>query len=101
MTARWYVAGPMSGLKELNYPAFHGMAARLRSQGHHVENPAENPAPPCRSWEAYMRMAIAQLITCDTIVLLPGWGDSRGAKIEKRLAFDLGLCIKNADEVRA
>jgi hypothetical protein len=98
---RTYIAGPMSGLKELNYPAFHEMAARLRSQGHHVENPAENPEPPCGSWEAYMRMALAQLLTCDTVVLLPGWSGSRGAAIEQRLAFDLGLRTINAQEVGA
>lgn len=98
---RTYIAGPMSGLKELNYPAFHAMALRLRSQGHHVENPAENPGPPCGSWEAYMRMAVAQLITCDTVVLLPGWGASRGANIEHQLAFDLGMRIQTAHEVGA
>ena len=47
---RIYLAGPMSGLPELNYPAFHAKAAELRAAGHHVENPAENPAPPCGSW---------------------------------------------------
>lgn len=41
---RIYIAGPMSGLPEFNYPAFNRAAAVLRAQGHHVENPAENPA---------------------------------------------------------
>ena len=96
---RSYIAGPMTGLPGLNYAAFNAMAAKLRAQGHHVENPAE--AVECDSWEAYMRLAIAQLVTCDTIVLLLGWGDSRGAKIEYRLAGDLGLRIKHAHEVSA
>ena len=96
---RYYIAGPMTGLPDFNYPAFNAMAAKLRAQGHHVENPAE--AVECDSWEAYMRLAIAQLVTCDTIVLLLGWGDSRGAKIEYRLAGDLGLRIKHAHEVSA
>ena len=68
---RIYIAGPMSGLPDLNYPAFNAMAAKLRAHGHHVENPAENPE--CDSWEAYMRLAIAQLVTCGTLVLLDGW----------------------------
>ena len=91
---RIYLAGPMSGLPELNYPAFHAKAAELRAAGHHVENPAENPAPPCGSWQGYMRMAIAQLVTCDAIHLLPGWEKSRGARVEFNLANELSLRIE-------
>ena len=83
----------MSGLPDLNYPAFHAKAAELRAAGHHVENPAENPAPPCGSWQGYMRLAIAQLVTCDAIHLLPGWQASRGAVVEMQLANILGLTI--------
>ncbi len=88
---RIYIAGPMSGLPELNYPAFNARAAELRARGFHVENPAENPVPVCGSWEGYMRMAIAQLVTCDAIDLLPGWSSSRGATVEFGLAMNLGI----------
>ena len=91
MQKRIYIAGPMSGLPDLNYPAFNAKAAELRAQGHHVENPAENPAPACGSWQGYMRMAIKQLATCDTVQLLTGWGKSKGACIERNLAKALGL----------
>ena len=75
---RIYIAGPMTGIEKYNYPAFNAKAAELRALGHHVENPAENPVPDCGSWEAYMRMAITQLMTCDEIHLLPGWTGSVG-----------------------
>jgi hypothetical protein len=88
---RIYVAGPMSGLPQLNYPAFHAAAAQLRALGFEVENPAENPEPPCKSWQGYMRMAVRQLALCDGVVFLPGWEESRGARAEARLAFDLML----------
>lgn len=88
---RVYIAGGMSGLPENNYPAFNAAAAKLRAHGYEVENPAENQAPPCGSWEAYMRMALRQLLSCDAIALLPGWEKSRGATIEARLAADLRL----------
>jgi len=94
---RVYIAGPMTGLPEHNYPAFNTMAERLRALGHHVENPAENPVPPCKSWRGYMRMAIAQLVTCDAVALLPGWGASKGARIEARLAADLCLNVYDAE----
>lgn len=86
---RIYVAGPMTGLPEFNYPAFHAEAARLRALGHHVENPAENPEQP--SWEAYMRQALRQMLTCDLVVLLPGWVDSRGATLERYTAQQVGI----------
>lgn len=88
---RIYVAGPMTGIPAFNYPAFHAKAAELRAEGHHVESPSENTAPACGTWEGWMRLAIAQLITCDQIVLLPGWERSRGAEIEYRLARELGM----------
>ncbi|KLN54691.1 DUF4406 domain-containing protein [Variovorax paradoxus] len=94
---RVYIAGPMTGLPESNYPAFNAMAARLRALGHHVENPAENPEPACKSWRGYMRMAIAQLVTCDAVALLPGWGASKGAVIEAQLARGLHLNIYEAE----
>ena len=90
---RIYVAGPMSGLPDFNYPAFHAEAKRLRNAGWHVENPAENPPPPCGSWEGYMRLALAQLVTCDAITLLPGWTRSKGACIEHFVAVHLGLAV--------
>ncbi|WP_435607681.1 DUF4406 domain-containing protein [Pseudomonas knackmussii] len=90
---RIYLAGPMTGIEDFNYPAFHAEAARLRQLGYHVENPAENIAPACGTWSGYMRLALAKLVTCDTIALLPGWTESRGANLERGLAFELGMKI--------
>ena len=98
---RIYIAGPMSGLPDFNYPAFHAKAIELRAQGFEVENPAENPDPHCRSWLGYMRMAVAQLAKCDAVYLLPGWEESRGARIEHQLAVDLGLKIIDRPERHA
>ncbi len=88
-----YVAGPMTGLPDFNYPAFNAAAATLRAQGHTVLNPAENPVPACGTWQGYMRMALAQLVQCECIVLLPGWADSKGALIERKLAQVLGMDV--------
>jgi hypothetical protein len=94
--SRVYVAGPMSGIADLNYPEFNRAAAQLRGLGYHVENPAENPEPPCKSWEGYMRMAIAQLVTCEEIHMLRGWSQSKGAKIEWEIAGHLSLIVSGA-----
>lgn len=91
-----YLAGPMTGLPDFNYPAFHAAAARLRALGHEVLNPAENPVPPCGTWAGYMRMALAQLVQCEAIALLPGWTESKGALIERWLAQVLGMEVMSA-----
>lgn len=88
---RVYLCGPMTGLPDNNYPAFHAMAAELRAAGYEVENPAENEPPACGTWAGWMRLGIAQLMQCDGIFLLPGWHKSKGAAIERRLASELGL----------
>lgn len=94
---RIYIAGPMTGIADLNYPAFNAEAARLRGLGHHVENPAENPEPECGSWKGYMRMAIKQLIECDTVFLLPGYTMSKGAMLEVHIALSLGMNLAGED----
>lgn len=68
---------------------------------YHVENPAENSAPACGTWAGYMRKALAQLVTCDAIVLLPGWPSSRGANIERSLAFAMGMKVVMAADIAA
>jgi hypothetical protein len=88
-----YIAGPMTGLPDFNFPAFHAAAVKLRALGFEVENPAENAEPPCKSWLGYMRMAVAQVAKVDALVLLPGWEDSRGARVEFNLAVGLGLHV--------
>lgn len=87
-----YLSGPMSGLPDYNYPAFNAAAARLRDLGYTVENPAENPA--CTSWEGYMRLALAQLVRCDTTLLLPGWDKSKGAVLECSISRVLGMRVQ-------
>jgi hypothetical protein len=96
---RIYIAGPMTGLPEYNYPAFNAEAARLRALGYHVENPAENPGPASKKWELCMRPAIRQMLTCDTVAFLPGWQHSRGANVEIELATHLGLKVVSADSI--
>ena len=98
---RIYIAGPMTGIARFNYPAFNSAADKLRELGYEVENPAENPKPECGTWEGYMRMSVVQIAGCDSIALLPGWLNSKGALLEVRLAADLGITISNIDGLLA
>lgn len=88
---RVYIAGPMTGLPEFNFPAFHAKAAELRKLGWHVENPAEHGHVDGAEWADYLRYDLARMVTCSDIHLLPGWSSSRGARLEVHAARALGL----------
>ena len=89
-----YLAGPMSGVENHNFPAFHAEAKRLRDLGHTVINPAETDGgDTSNSWEYYMKKDIAMMVGCDAVVVLPGWEKSRGANIEVNLARQLKIRV--------
>lgn len=88
---RVYIAGKMTGEPDLNFPAFHAAAAKLRAQGLEVINPAELCPDQGMAWADCMRRDIAALVTCDEIALLPGWRQSRGASLEHHIATMLGM----------
>jgi len=94
-----YIAGPMTGLPELNFPAFHAEAKKLRDRGFEVINPAEINADKHMSWRDCMRTDIAALVFCDAIQMLPGWQASKGATLEHHIAERLGMVIYEPESV--
>lgn len=87
-----YIAGPMTGIPDFNYPAFHKRAAELRASGYEVINPAENfNGDQALPYEEYIRQGIRQVSDCDAICLLPGWEKSSGVQIELAVARALKL----------
>lgn len=98
-----YLAGPMSGFDDFNFPAFAWAAKELRNQGHEVFSPAEEDLRKWGNLEGvkananYRECLRADLLyifdEADAIALLPGWKNSRGARLEQGLAELLGLEI--------
>jgi hypothetical protein len=86
-----YIAGPMTGLPEFNYPAFFHAEEQLWAMGYGVLNPARHDK--CDTWEDYMRLGIAAVLKCDGIALLPGWSNSKGTLLETHIATSLGLPV--------
>ena len=98
MSKKLYIAGPMSGLPDYNYPAFHAAESELRAAGYETLNPATNAKPEPETWEGYMRAAIAQVVQADGIAFLPGSNGSRGARVELNLGGVLGMDVKPLSE---
>lgn len=85
----WYIAGPMSGYADHNFPMFNLVAAKLRARNARVINPAElNVEKP--GYSIAMRRDISAMLTCNRIMLLPGWERSKGARVE----FDLAVILE-------
>ena len=90
---RIYLSGPMTGIKDLNFPAFNAQADRLRRLGYDVVNPVDINPDPGLAWVECMRKDLAALLTCDGLALLPGWQSSNGAQLELHVAHRVGIEI--------
>ncbi len=102
MTRSIYVAGPMRGLPEHNFPAFYAAADRFRRAGWVVRNPAEIGLEafgndPAAGGPAYMRADLRAICDVDAMALLPGWERSTGARCEVVVGITLGLTFYDAE----
>ena len=93
LNTTYYLAGPMSGIEEYNYPAFKAASEELRSFGMTIEPPHENEWPEGslseeELWEHMMQLGKNQMERCQAIILLKGWPQSRGARRELKYAMD-------------
>jgi uncharacterized protein DUF4406 len=113
-----YLAGPMRGIKDFNFPAFFAAAAKLRATGHEVFNPAERDVEEFGAERlksetgsehevsqnlGFEGLSLARKVftydtryictQADAVALLPGWENSKGAKAERALAEAIGLEI--------
>lgn len=97
---KFYIAGPMRGLPEYNFPAFRKAAKTLREHGHEVWSPAEHDeangfdptSDEARSLAEYMEHDLAEVCRADALVLLDGWWRSVGACLELVVAV---VCEKD------
>lgn len=98
MTLRVYIAGPMTGIKDYNRMAFAEAASKLWHMGHEPVNPHDVCVGiPDGDWNACMRADIAALMTCDAVALLPGWINSKGARLEHDIATRLSMACRSVE----
>ena len=94
----YYLAGKMTGVPRYNIPAFDAAAAALRAKGYSIVSPAELDDPEVRAasyaspdgkgstgrtWGEFLARDV-KIVADDVqgMILLEGWQESRGAKLE-------------------
>jgi hypothetical protein len=88
-----YISGKITGLTnwEIN---FHLSALSVLMLGYIPINPAKiKPLFGIKTYWCYMIADIWELLFCDAIYMQSNWKDSRGARIEYRVAKLIGLKI--------
>lgn len=100
--SRAYLAGPMRGIEEFNFPAFHQAADTLRLQGWEIWSPAErdieedgfNPkTDAAKSMAHYMTYDLPAVCESDAVIVLPGWEKSKGARLEVHVAQECDIPV--------
>jgi hypothetical protein len=113
---KWYLAGPMTGYPQFNFPLFDAVTFGLREAGWKIVSPAELDEGPVRdaalasktgdltdlpvnhSYGTLLSRDVRIVIDeCQGILLLPHWENSRGARLEAYVALLCGHEIKTVN----
>lgn len=89
---RIYIAGPITGISDFR-DRFARAQRKVEELGQTAVNPALDGIGRGKPWSWYMRRATMALLTCDAVLLLDGWQDSRGASREHQIAVELEMPI--------
>lgn len=90
----WYIAGPMTGIEDYNYPAFHAAEAMLRER--YPDDEIINPATQFDGDQTlprvvYLRRAVENVLRADRVFTLDRWITSDGACLEVLIARQIGV----------
>jgi len=82
-----YISGAISGTTDY-LERFEEAELKLKKKGHDVVNPAKLNSflPTDTTWEQYMEVDYKLMDICDTIYMLSGWENSKGANAELEYA---------------
>lgn len=99
MTTRVYVAGPMTGRDDWNFPEFERATAELREAGFEVQSPHEfdledgfDPSGDGADFDLReaLERDVEAVLAADGVALLDGWEESPGAVVEVLTAASQG-----------
>lgn len=94
-----YLSGPITGIK--NYKGLFLFAEELvrMCDAARIFSPASQ-IPDCLDYGQAMKRCVAALAEYDTVMLLPGWNTSRGARIEREVALACEMNIVDSFDYR-
>lgn len=88
----YYIAGPMTGIPEYNFPAFDAALECLGKEGikcvspHQIDHGETTETRRHLPYQTYLRAGFKLLLDCGGIILLKGWTHSRGTRHELHIA---------------
>ena len=96
---RVYLSGPITNMK--NYKGLFMFAEELAALdgAEQIYNPAAQ-IPASSSWEQAMHRCLSEITNYDTVVMLPGWNTSRGARLECDVALACGMNVIDLTKCR-
>jgi len=99
-----YIAGPMTSIPEFNFPAFKTAARDIDEMGVSAVYCTAFGIPPApeeaRPWSDYLRDALRMMLNCNAVAVLPGWRESKGARLEVHVALELGMPVVEYPDLR-
>jgi hypothetical protein len=102
-----YISGPITGIENNNRDAFYARETELINKLETIPKSEREIINPMRiaaevnyewrykrkapAWADYMRACLKELARADFITFLPGWEESKGARLEKEISYALGI----------
>ena len=97
MNKKIYISGRVSSLPyDIAHRRFSKKEKELKDRGWKVINPMKYC---CEVWPWWLCMIVCvmQLLRCNTIYMMRGWTQSRGARLEYKIAKKFNLYICNEE----
>lgn len=95
---RLYIAGPMTGYPEANYPAFNEAEENLKHVGYETVNPVNVHEPEQCHYVDLLREDLIQMFTAHGVAVLDNWWESAGARNEVHVAGLLKMPVRTVGD---